>query len=372
MNKRLLFVTVNLRVSNGITSFIMGNYDFLIEKGYSVDFLLIKKIESPYNDYVEKHGSKIYVYPHNNKYSIKNYHYAKQICSKRKYLMIHCNITGIYALWILLAAKRANINGRIHHAHGPKDTFSLKGRVRGGIFNSLCALFITDRIACSEYAGHSFYGSKKFDVIINGLDFDKYYFNSQKRKEIREELCISDRILVGTVGRQAEEKNPFFIVDILEELRKINEKYVLIWIGTGSMLNDVKAYIETKGLTDSVFMLGNRTNVNDYYAAMDCFLMPSKYEGLCLALLEAQVSGLICFASVSVPKETNITGNIKYYDLRLGSHAWAVKMDKERENFYGITKREQMKNLLCNCDYDLKHMNEKLLAVYIRVLQRSY
>lgn len=327
MDKKILFVAPNLRVSNGVTSFIMGNYAFLLKNKYKVDFLLTKKVESPNNKFVEDQGSRIYVYPSTeHKYAKINGSYVRRILSENHYDIVHCNETGIYAYWAVKEADRADISHIIYHAHNPKETTTLKGRIREEIFDRICFLHTTDYFSCTEHAGKSVFGERKFYIIQNGVDLKKYHYNYEKGKKIKEKLNIENEIVIGTVCRQAEQKNPYFIVNVLKELNEIDNRFTLLWVGSGPLLEEVKKYADQKGVRQKILFLGDREDTCILYSAMDCFFLPSQYEGLGIVFLEAQASGLYCFASDAVPRETDISGNISYLKLSDSAALWAKQI----------------------------------------------
>lgn len=366
MKKRILFVAPNLRISNGITSFIMGNYYFLLENKYEIDFLLTWKIDSPNNKIVEDHGSKIFVFPHpENKYSRSNGHYIRELLAKNNYDIIHCNETGMYAYWVTKEADKEKVPHIVYHAHNPKGTGSIKARLRAELFDRLCFRHTTDYISCTDHAGKSVFGNKKFYIVKNGVDFSKYRFDLNARKQFRKDLGIENSVVVGTVCRQAEQKNPYFIVDVIKELVKYDERFLLLWVGTGPLRAKIEDYAEQSGVAKKIYFLGDRMDTNKVYSAMDCFLLPSKYEGLGIVYLEAQASGLHCFASDAVPKETNLTGNISYYSLSDSPENWAKKMI-DRIQLINI-ERDSAFNLVMKSDMELANANNMLIKAYQQI-----
>ena len=81
--------------------------------------------------------------------------------------------------------------------------------------------------------------------------------------------------------------------------------------------------MKDKNLESSVILMGKCEKVSGYYNVMDAFLFPSRFEGLGIALLEAQANGIKCYTSNRVPKETNIVGNVSYIELNKSSKEWA-------------------------------------------------
>ncbi len=369
MDERILFVAPNLRVSNGVTTFLMNHYPYLLNAGNVVDFLLLYKVESPYIKYIQENGGQIFQYPNNNKYSIENYRYVKEVINKNKYSIIHINTSGMFAYWALIAADRLGVEFRIYHSHNPKENTSLKGIVRECVFDFLCFRRTTHFAACTDFAGRSVFGKRKFFTIKNGIDFSRFKFNQESRNDIRKRLGIEDKKVIGTVCRQADQKNPLFIVDIINELQKINENYVLLWIGSGSMINETKNYIESMGMNENVLFLGDKEDVDCYYSAMDTFLLPSKYEGLGIVYMEAQASGLLCFASDVVPRDTNLTGRIIYYSLQLEAKQWAINMDSRIMEDEDFDRLSVIKNIKSS-EFNLNRTSKELIAAYIDINRR--
>lgn len=71
-----------------------------------------------------------------------------------------------------------------------------------------------------------------------------------------------------------------------------------------------------------IYLLGSRKDVDRLYQAMDVFLLPSRYEGLPVVAVEAQIAGLPCILSDRITKEVKITENVTFLDLESGSMLW--------------------------------------------------
>ena len=92
---------------------------------------------------------------------------------------------------------------------------------------------------------------------------------------------------------------------------------------------------------------------------MDCFIIPSLFEGFGIVLLEAQAAGLTCFASKDViPNDTNLTGNVHFIGLEEGPEQWAnIILSKSLERY------DKM-NVLLGSDYVLEKSALKLMNVF--------
>lgn len=361
--KKILYIAPNLRLSNGVTSFLMNAYPYICSEGYEADFLLIQKVDSPFNSIVEKNGSKIYVYPEKNKYKLENYDYVKKVISDGEYDIIHVNTSGMWAYWALLAADKLSVKMRIYHSHNPKETTSLKGIVREEVFDRLCFKHTNFFLACTKHAGMSVFGNRKFAIVKNGIDYKKFYYSEANRKKHRQEFCVEDNIVIGTVCRQCDQKNPFYTIDIMEELCAINPNFRLTWIGTGPLLTSVKEYVKKRGLEKNVLFLGDRADTSELYSMMDVFLLPSKYEGLGIVYMEAQVNGLPCFASDVVPQDTRISDRIFYLSINSTPRQWAEEIQhcvKELQYKGKINRKTPMYSF----DYDVTNTSQSLIKVY--------
>lgn len=141
-------------------------------------------------------------------------------------------------------------------------------------------------------------------VIKNGIDFNKF-INVDKTKEfIREELSIpKDAYVIGNVGRWSYQKNPEFTLKVFNEISKQNAKAFLLMVGHGNLKNQIKNFIIENKLSNKVMLLSHRDDISELFKAMDVFLFPSRYEGLGIVLIEAQVSNLKCVCSDKIPNE---------------------------------------------------------------------
>ena len=235
---------------------------------------------------------------------------------------------------------------RIAHSHN--TDFQTKNKFKkavGNYFKKKLVFYATDYFACSKLAGEWLFGDKivtspKFKVIHNGVDLKKYAFNSKIRNEIRNLYKISENeIVIGHVGRFTEQKNHVFLIDIFNEYHKINSNSRLLLVGTGILEENVKEKVEDLKIADKVIFAGFRSDVNNYMQAMDLFVLPSKFEGLGLVLIEAQASGLPCFTSKDVvPKEAQVSDLLTYIRLSSNAKKWANIINKSSFNRKDVAK----------------------------------
>lgn len=362
MNKdsriKVLIQIRDLRIGNGIAACLMNYYEYTIQNGIVIDFLLNADIESPYRNRVLAGGSTLYVMPHNtSKPNRENDAYIRTVLAKG-YDILHVNTSGYYALSSLKSAKKLGIKTRIYHAHNPKEPLSLKVAIRNKLYVEPSVKYANKYAACSKHAGNSVFDGKNFTVIHNAMDTSKYRYDESKRKEIRKELCVEDAYVVGTVGRMEDQKNPFFLLEIFNEFLKLKPEAVLVWAGDGSMKNSLKSKIDEYGIGEHVRLLGTRTDVAKLYSAMDMFLLPSKFEGLGLVFVEAQISGLPCFGSDKVPEDVEITQAVHRVELAKPASLWAEIMNSV-SNEIRVTDNKVQK-----CGFDITTESLALVELY--------
>jgi glycosyltransferase involved in cell wall biosynthesis len=160
-------------------------------------------------------------------------------------------------------------------------------------------LSVDGRIAVSQavYDSHKDRSSARLVLIHNGVTHRP---PTVSREQMRQALAVApdDRLLL-TVARLSPQKGHAVLVDAAPAIlaRFANAKFVLV--GTGPERDKISASISQAGLQQNVVMLGHRTDVPDLLAAADLFILPSLFEGLPLALLEAMASKLPVVATTA-------------------------------------------------------------------------
>lgn len=148
------------------------------------------------------------------------------------------------------------------------------------------------------------FGINTTKVIKNGIDFSRFMNVQKNKEEIRQSLNIpSNAYVIGNIGRFHYQKNHEFIIEVFNEIAKLNNDAYLLLIGDGKLKNEIKLQIEKLNLENKVMILSHRDDIPELLRCMDTFLFPSRYEGLGIVLIEAQVSGIPCVVSDVVPTE---------------------------------------------------------------------
>ncbi len=115
------------------------------------------------------------------------------------------------------------------------------------------------------------------------------------------------------------------------------------------------------------FFFGNRTDVNQLYQAMDVLLLPSLYEGLPVAGIEAQISGLPMIVADTVTDEMKITDNVKYIGLNKSLEQWT----NEIINISKQANRNLNMQQFIEAGFEIKASTQKLIATYYDLTSKN-
>lgn len=324
MKKILIVSTAGLAVG-GITTNIY-NYLYHLDKSqFQFELAVTVIYDKTCVERFRQLGCKIYFLKNRNKKPISYLLQLAKLIHFNKYDLVHIHSSSHTAVLDLIGCVIGGCKNRIVHAHNTRSNSLALHKVLSLPFNMLCK----GRLACGKEAGKFMFGNRMFLVVNNGVDVNKLAFSEEVRIKWREKLKIGPNdILIGHVGIFLEVKNQKFIVEILNELTKINANYRLCLVGDGPLRKSVELLVATKLLNDKVIFTGNVTNVNQLLNAFDLIVMPSLYEGLPLALIEQQANGLYCLCSDTITPEVNMSNNIGFLPLTASAKEWAEDIAK--------------------------------------------
>ncbi|WP_408071431.1 glycosyltransferase family 1 protein [Butyrivibrio sp. JL13D10] len=310
----------------GLETMLMNYYRHIDRSEIQFDFLTHRPDKDDYDDEILSLGGKVYyaprLYPQNLPAYFK---YMENFFGEHpEYKIMHSHIDAMSYL-PLKAGKKAGVPIRIAHSHNTSIDRDLKYWLKM-YYRSRITSVATDYLACGQEAGEFLFGNKKFEVIPNAIEPERFLFNMQVRKQKREELGLKDELVIGHIGRISYQKNHKFLVEIFKEIVKKHEKSILLIIGVGEKEDEIKNLVSKLGLSEKVRFLGKREDVNELYQAMDAFVMPSFFEGVPVVGVEAQYAKLPCFFSNKVPEEVKFSENVHFIELRVSAEKWARRI----------------------------------------------
>lgn len=356
---------LTLNRNSGVASFVMSLYRNINKDKIQFDFLtwVVDENLPTYNDEIHSYGGKIYTIPyykHNFLWFIKT---VSELLSTEQISMIHCH-EFLVNIPMLYLAKKQNIPVRIAHSHNPTiDGYLKKFIVKfcQPIFKNLSTHFM----ACSQQSGEFLFGvDVAVTVINNSIDGEKFRYDEKKRVASRANLGIQDAFVLGSIGRLTDQKNPLYLLDIFYSVWKERDDAVLLLIGEGELKEKLVCKTKELKIENYVYFLGTRSDIPDLLNAMDCFVLPSLYEGFGIVLLEAQTAGLVCFASDAIPIETKISEYIHYLPISAAPKIWATAILKSNSAHreFGIQRLEES-------DFNISRTVKALEQYYLSIME---
>ncbi|WP_317303155.1 glycosyltransferase [Acidaminococcus timonensis] len=371
---KVLEVNVDDNGYGGVYAFVLNILEN-IGKEFRIDLCSFEKFEKQSNiDYVESFGGKVHYCGFSGqlwKKQLNCLNNLYQLAKSGQYDVVHIHSDVSYKLFLYaLTVKMASSSKILIHSHSS----GVEGRHRNikSVLQRLAKPFlplVADKfIACSQKAARWMYprniiNKNRVIFINNGVNVSNFRFDLNARNEIRKSLNLRDEFVVGHVGRFSYPKNHMFLIDIFAELVKIYPKSKLLligsYVGDPSFLNDAKSKVLKMGLSNKVLFLGIRNDVPRLMQAMDCFLLPSRFEGLPVVGIEAQAAGLPCFFSDVITKELGITKLAHFISLKKGPREWAMQILK-----CSHISRQNMQKEIGIAGYDIQYEIKKLEKLY--------
>ena len=366
---RILHVIGKMDVG-GAETFIMNVYRKINRDKIQFDFMVHSDEVGVFDEEIDKLGGKIYNIDSFN--GVNSISYAKKwddfFNQHSEFTALHGHI-GSSASIYLRSAKKHGIYA-IAHSHYTY-TFNKFSFLHKPL--TLTNRFLADSFfACSYEAGYTRYGKKVvsntniFSIVKNGIDPYKYAFNETTRKRMRDELGINNEYVVGMVGRLIAEKNPNLILKVIQSFSS-DDNIKFLWIGEGELRDYITLELRKYHLEDKVQMIGTVLNVQDYLQAMDVFLFPSISEGLGIALIEAQASGLPCVISMGIPDEAIITNLCKKIDFKKDINTWRDAIKSKLDY-----ARDDMSKSISRAGYDINDTVAFLEKFYCDIEEDKY
>ncbi len=350
--------------SGGVEAVIMNYYRYIDKAKIQFDFVMHKGSNPNYIAEAKSMGAKVYEVTPYTCNIIKFSYEIYQIVKEGNYEIVHSNMNSLSG-FPLLAAYIVGAEVRILHNHTTDTKAEGLRTFIKRLLRPLAKAFANQYWACSKLAGEWMYGKEavennKVTVINNAIDLDKFAFNQEKRDELRKELGLEGKFVVGHVGRFMKQKNHEFLIDVFAEVAKQKENAVLLLIGEGPLMGLIKGKVNTLNLTDKVIFLGVRSDVADLYNVMDVFVLPSFYEGLPVVGVECQANGLPFLCSDNVTKEVILSKSIKLLKLSVGAKSWSEDTLEFSESGRLTTKEE-----LASAGFDIEVESKNLARKYL-------
>ena len=361
---RVLQVVTHME-RGGLESMLMNYYRHIDRERVQFDFLVHRQERAAFDDEIESLGGKLYrlprLVPWSKGYLAALNHFFDE---HPEYKIVHVHQDCLSSV-ILRAAAQHNIPVRIAHSHNANQDKNLKYPIKLWYKRSI-PKYTTNLFACGKDAGDWMFGGAPYQIINNAIDATAYSFNPKKRIEMRHQLGLADKLIIGHVGRFNPQKNHLFLLDIFAALLKKEPNAVLLLVGGGEDMLKIQAKAHALGIAEHVRFLGVRSDVADLMQAMDVFVFPSLYEGLGIVLIEAQAAGLPCVVSDTIPREAYLTDLVTAERLSSSTETWADNI-LEKRNFPRTDRRAE----IAAHGFDITTEAVKLQEFYINAYEQN-
>lgn len=316
-------------------------YDYLMQSGLP---------DQEYIENIKRKGSRVYTIDVKPTSFLNIIKWITKIVKDNKYEVIHINTDSAYvAAAYIYASKKGGIKKIYVHSHCTRiDDGGMIKRLVKTIAHYVCRPYVQNNslryLACSRPACEWMFGKKqiysdKYLLIENGVEPEKYEYNEEIRKKIRRELNVEDEILIGNVGRFSFQKNHKKLIEVFYGYHMHNKESKLLLIGEGELEGDIHDQVKALQIEESVIFLGRKNNVFEYLSAIDVMVMTSRFEGLPVTAVEAQMASLPCVLSSEITDESKFTPYVsfsdfdtvaKYIELIDGALTYTRPYDEER------------------------------------------
>ncbi len=314
---------------SGIDKYLLNLLEQAARQGVRMDFLT-NKIDPELKVLLDGYSSELYEIP-TLKSPIAQYNAVRRIVELGNYDGAYFNISEPLNMIGLLAAHNCGLPVKVHSHNSAPGSQNPLVRLFRRLLCFVCRPFVNAcsdvKLACSNLAAEWLFGGKSSDaqIIYNPVDEDRFEFNPALREAKREELGVEDATVLCHVGNLLYAKNQSFLLDIFAKMVEQNENSILLLVGDGPDAQMLREKAAALALEDKVRFLGVRSDVNELFQAADVFVFPSINEGLPIAALEAQFSGLPCIISTAVDTDTLIAANAAAMRLSEEASVWANK-----------------------------------------------
>lgn len=324
MNRILVYGMVGTN-RGGIETYLLKMNQYMSEN--TVFDYVIEEDSCLHEEAIQQKGGKIYYITKRSKNPLRNILDNRALLRslRGEVAAVYFNLSSLS--WIIPIKLALSLGYKVFvHSHNSKfiaANSSLLHRSVNYLSKRILSGWNVNRLTCSKFAtDFMFRSGDDVEMVYNAIKTQEFAFDSKVRNQIRLELAVDDMKVIGYVGRLSEEKNPLYLAEIMNAVKKQRDDVFLLALGDGPMRKQLEERIAAYGLQDKCKLLGNVKNVNEYMQAMDVLVLPSLHEGLPYVIVEAQTAGLHCFITDTITPEVNISGNVHFLPLTEDAYVW--------------------------------------------------
>lgn len=356
----------------GAETNMMNYYREMDRSRFQCDFLVHRPEEGAYEKEILELGGKIFRLPALHPLKIDAYKKAVALFFDENpgYQIIHGQLSEL-GVFIYEEAKKRKIPVIIAHAHNsPKlRDYDAKFLFRE-IWKKRMRKSVNTYFTCGGDSAKWLFGKNlaaKAYQMNNAVNTADFAFDQVLRKTKKIELSADKKLNFFHVGRFHKQKNHHFLIELFSEFIKLQPGSHLYLVGEGSLKASVQKRVNKINLGKQVTFLGLRDDVAELFQAMDVFLFPSLFEGLPVALVEAQASGIFCAISDAIPSEAILVDeNVLVQSLERSPEDWAQAVLVNYADF----ERKDVSAEIISAGYDIKANANKLEEKYLQLVKQ--
>lgn len=357
--------------SGGKKNLVMEYYRHIDRNVVQFDFICDSDSQAIPDGEIESMGGRVYrIRPYQR--ILCNMLDIYKLCKKNRYPVMHA-YNSTMNLFPMFVAKIAGVPVRISESLSMAHEGDWKTILKK-ILRPMSRWFANYYMSCGDDCGRWQFGDKLFDagkvdVFKTVINTEFNAFNPEVREKTRKEFGWEDKIVIGHIGRFTPQKNSVHLIEIFAATVKKEPKAVLCLIGDGELKADMMAKIKELGIESSVNYLGRREDIQQFYNAMDIFLLPSLYEGLPVVGLEAESSGLPMFFSTEITREANACELGHFISLDTSVDEWADEILKAAKENMPIRRSHAIE--VAEAGFDSKSEAIRMQNYYIEAIKRA-
>ncbi|MGT2754014.1 glycosyltransferase [Streptococcus ovis] len=349
----------------GVENLMLNYFRNMDKTQFTFDFADIYGDGLAFAEDIQTLGGQVITLPNYKQKTVLFIQEFNRFLENHHYDIIHIHMQSAANILPVLVAKKQCANV-ICHSHSSSTPNGLLRKVLNATNTTILRNLRVHKWACGIKAGEWMWGGH-FDkdyVLPNAVDMRKFAFDSVLRNQSREQLKLQpeDKVL-GFIGRFGDEKNVFFLIDVLEKLLQKSAQYKLVTVGEGELLQSFVEEVSKKGLEDSVHCLGKRSDTAVWYQAFDAFVLPSFFEGFPVVAVEAQTSHLPVFLSANISKEVAISDQVSFLPLD-SAEKWADKIE------YVLDDYQRARRQIIDERFDIRNATNLLEEKYCQLVDR--
>jgi len=350
----------------GVERLLYDYYTHLQGEEVAFDFVIFdREQEGIFEKPLKEKGCRFYTVPRLHGLGLDYIKALWKVLKEGRFDAVHAH-RGSRSFFLLFLAWLAGVKVRVVHSHiafEPDGSFAK--HLKTVVFKRLSRLFATDLFACGDDAARFMWGTddpRKVHKMTNAIDTGRFCDALSRREQVRQSLGITDELVLGTVARIDQQKNPRYLLKIAQAVKESGMKAVLLVAGTGPMEEEIRGLAANMNLMGFVRFLGVRQDIPDLLAAFDVFLLPSLFEGLPVTLMETQASGLQALVSDRVTREMDKVGLIRFLPLNDDPACWVEAIREAK----APADRSVYARKVLDAGYDISCQAKKLGEFYLK------